>query len=63
MVWRPSPRDAPISVKSIYQERMAHRVVNVGDTPLVFFVTWMSDCGHEYGPVDFPNVAKVPGVS
>ncbi len=34
----------------------AHRVVNVGEMPLVFFVTWLSDCGHEYGPIAFPEV-------
>lgn len=34
----------------------AHRVVNVGDEPLVFFVTWMSDCGHEYGEIAFPTL-------
>ncbi|HWD39707.1 MAG TPA: glucose-6-phosphate isomerase family protein [Fimbriimonas sp.] len=28
--------------------RYAHRVVNTGSVPLVFFVTWMSDCGHDY---------------
>lgn len=31
--------------------RMAHRVANVGDEPLVFFVSWMSDCGHDYASV------------
>lgn len=30
---------------------LAHRVVNVGDEPLVFLVTWMSDCGHDYASV------------
>lgn len=28
--------------------RLAHRVVNIGKEPLVFLVSWMSDCGHEY---------------
>lgn len=28
--------------------RLAHRVVNTGTDPLVFFVSWMSDCGHDY---------------
>lgn len=28
--------------------RYAHRVANTGDEPLVFFVAWMSDCGHDY---------------
>lgn len=27
---------------------LAHRVVNTGAEPLVFFVSWMSDCGHDY---------------
>lgn len=31
--------------------RLAHRVANVGSEPLVFFVTWMSDCGHDYAGV------------
>ena len=35
--------------------RWAHRVVNVGEEPLAFFVTWMSDCGHEYGEIAFPS--------
>ena len=36
--------------------RWAHRVVNVGTEPLAFFVAWMSDCGHEYGAIPFPEV-------
>lgn len=36
--------------------RFAHRVANVGDEPLVFLVTWMSDCGHDYvGVADWPR--------
>jgi len=31
--------------------RHAHRVANTGDEPLVFFVTWMSDCGHDYASI------------
>ena len=34
----------------------AHRVVNTGDVPLVFFVAWTSDCGHEYGEIAFPEL-------
>lgn len=34
----------------------AHRVVNTGTEPLVFFVTWMSDCGHEYSSIPFPEI-------
>jgi glucose-6-phosphate isomerase len=26
----------------------AHRVVNVGNEPLIFLCVWMSDCGHDY---------------
>jgi len=29
----------------------AHRVVNVGEQPLVFYVAWMSDCGHDYDSI------------
>jgi len=36
--------------------RWAHRVVNTGELPLVFFVTWLSDCGHEYGEIPFPEI-------
>ncbi|MEQ1821401.1 MAG: glucose-6-phosphate isomerase family protein [Fimbriimonadaceae bacterium] len=28
--------------------RYAHRVVNTGTRPLVFVVTWLADCGHDY---------------
>ena len=31
--------------------RHAHRVANTGSEPLVFFVTWMSDCGHDYASI------------
>ena len=44
------------SVTSDIDGRWAHRVVNTGDAPLVFFVTWLSDCGHEYGTVAFPDI-------
>jgi len=29
----------------------AHRVVNNRSEPLVFFVAWMSDCGHDYASI------------
>lgn len=48
-------RMAPGTVSDI-DGRWAHRVVNTGDVPLVFFVAWMSDCGHEYGAIPFPNL-------
>jgi glucose-6-phosphate isomerase len=28
--------------------KLAHRVVNTGQEPLIFYCTWMSDCGHDY---------------
>jgi glucose-6-phosphate isomerase len=37
----------------------AHRTVNVGDEPLVFFATYVGDAGHDYGTVEdrgFPVV-------
>lgn len=46
---------APGSVHDINGHH-AHRVANTGDEPLVFYVTWLSDCGHEYG-VTFGEVA------
>lgn len=30
----------------------AHRTVNVGVSPLVFLVSWMSDCGHDYESIE-----------
>lgn len=43
----------PMSVGSLHDVdgAHAHRVANTGIVPLIFFVTWMSDCGHEYGPI------------
>lgn len=31
--------------------KVAHRVANVGDTPLVFGACWPSDAGHNYGEI------------
>lgn len=31
--------------------RHAHRVANTGDEPLVFVVTWLADCGHDYDAI------------
>jgi glucose-6-phosphate isomerase len=31
--------------------RLAHRVVNTSDVPLIFFVTWLADCGHDYASI------------
>jgi glucose-6-phosphate isomerase, archaeal len=47
-----------MAVGSIHQVdgQWAHRVINTGDEPLVFLVTWMSDCGHDYASVEaWPN--------
>ncbi len=30
---------------------VAHRVANVGDTPLAFVACWPSDAGHDYGTI------------
>ena len=39
--------------------RYAHRVANTGNTPLVFFVSWMSDCGHDYESIREHGFGKV----
>ena len=31
--------------------RIAHRVANTGDAPLVFVASWPSDAGHDYGRI------------
>jgi glucose-6-phosphate isomerase len=28
--------------------RLAHRTVNTGDVPLIFWCAWPNDCGHDY---------------
>jgi glucose-6-phosphate isomerase len=30
----------------------AHRTVNVGDEPLVFYAAWIADAGHDYGSIE-----------
>ncbi|MGA2806551.1 MAG: glucose-6-phosphate isomerase family protein, partial [Terracidiphilus sp.] len=30
---------------------IAHRVVNTGDEPLLFWACWPSDAGHDYGSI------------
>jgi glucose-6-phosphate isomerase len=30
----------------------AHRSVNVGDEPLVFYAAWIADAGHDYGSIE-----------
>lgn len=44
----------PMTVGSIQHidAKWAHRVVNIGTEPLVFLVTWMSDCGHDYESIE-----------
>jgi|ERR1035437_867011 glucose-6-phosphate isomerase len=32
--------------------RIAHRVVNIGNTPLTFLACWPSDAGHDYATID-----------
>lgn len=32
--------------------RLAHRTVNTGDVPLVFFCAWPADCGHDYQEIE-----------
>jgi len=32
--------------------RIAHRVVNIGDAPLTFLACWPSDAGHDYATID-----------
>jgi len=41
---------APGSLHDI-DGRLAHRVINTGGEPLVFFVTWLADCGHDYASI------------
>lgn len=36
----------------------AHRVVNTGNTPLVFLACWPSDAGHDYGRVRTGGFSK-----
>ena len=36
----------------------AHRVVNTGDEPLIFLVSWMSDCGHDYQSIKAEGFGK-----
>lgn len=46
------------SVHSI-DGRHAHRVANTGSTPLVFLVTWLSDCGHDYETIQAHGFSKL----
>jgi glucose-6-phosphate isomerase len=31
---------------------LAHRTVNIGDEPLMFFCAWPADCGHDYDEIE-----------
>ena len=44
-VWSEDLRTATVH---LIDGRHAHRAVNVGTEPLVFVVTWLADCGHDY---------------
>lgn len=37
----------------------AHRSVNTGDAPLIFFAAWPGDAGHDYGPIEQRGFAKI----
>lgn len=39
--------------------RYAHRVANTGDELLVFYVAWMSDCGHDYESIREQGFGKI----
>lgn len=51
--------DGEYAVKEMYPGSMnyipggwAHRSVNVGDEPLVFFAAYIGDAGHDYGTIE-----------
>jgi len=37
----------------------AHRTVNTGDKPLVFFAVYRGDAGHDYGSIEEKSMAKI----
>ncbi len=39
--------------------RWAHRTVNTGDEPFIFFAAWPGDSGHDYGTVEGTGFAKI----
>lgn len=51
----------PMSQGSVHNVdgRFAHRVANTGESPLVFLVTWMSDCGHDYETIKANGFGKI----
>lgn len=36
----------------------AHRTVNIGDEPFIFFAAWPGDAGHDYGTIEQTGFAK-----
>jgi glucose-6-phosphate isomerase len=37
----------------------AHRTVNTGDKPFVFFAAWPGDSGHDYGTIEKAGFAQI----
>lgn len=37
----------------------AHRTVNTGDEPFIFFAAWPGDAGHDYGTIEETGFAKL----
>lgn len=37
----------------------AHRTVNIGDEPFIFFAAWPGDAGHDYGTIERMGFAKL----
>ncbi len=37
----------------------AHRTVNVGDVPFIFFAAWPGDAGHDYGSIEESGFAQI----
>ncbi|MHB8626060.1 MAG: glucose-6-phosphate isomerase [Aggregatilineales bacterium] len=37
----------------------AHRTVNTGTTPFIFFAAWPGDAGHDYGTIERDGFAKI----
>jgi glucose-6-phosphate isomerase len=37
----------------------AHRTVNTGDQPFVFFAAWPGEAGHDYGTIEESGFAKI----
>ncbi len=37
----------------------AHRTVNTGDEPFIFYAVWSGDAGHDYGAIERTGFAKL----